>query len=98
MQAVEILECVMLVCFGLSWPISVYKSAKSKSTAGKSPIFMTAILTGYTAGIVAKVLGGNITYVLALYVLNFSVVTVDFVLYFINRRRERASAMQKAAA
>ncbi len=85
---VTIMESIMLICFGLSWPISVYKSLKSHSTAGKSPIFMSAILIGYLAGISGKIMGGQFTYVLALYLLNFSVVSFDFFLYFKNRRAE----------
>lgn len=89
MEIVAVLECVMLVCFGLSWPISVYKSLKTRSTAGKSVAFTVAILVGYAAGIVGKIISGNITYVLILYLINFVVVCFDFVLYFVNRRRER---------
>ena len=61
MEVVAILECVMLVCFGVSWPISVYKSLKTRSTAGKSVAFTVAILVGYTAGITAKIISGNLT-------------------------------------
>ena len=89
MEIVAVLECVMLVCFGLSWPISVYKSLKTRSTAGKSVAFTVAILVGYAAGIGGKIISGNITYVLILYLINFVVVCFDFVLYFVNRRRER---------
>ena len=31
----EILETVMMICFGISWPLSVYKSYKARSAAGK---------------------------------------------------------------
>ncbi len=48
-------EIGMLVCFGISWPISVFKSWKTKSTAGKSILFMTAILIGYISGILHKI-------------------------------------------
>ena len=51
---VEILECIMLACFGVSWPISVYKSLTSRSTKGKSVVFIVAILVGYIAGIAGK--------------------------------------------
>jgi len=84
-----IFECIMLICFGISWPISVYKSLTSRSTKGKSVIFIAAILIGYIAGILGKIIGHNISYVLIVYIFNFCVVSVDFVLYFINRRRER---------
>ncbi len=86
---VAILESIMLICFGVSWPISVYKSWKSKSTRGKSLIFMLAIIVGYAAGIAGKILGGQLNYVLALYILNVTFVGVDLALYFVNKRRER---------
>ena len=57
----RILECLMLICFGLSWPISVYKSYTSRSTKGKSVYFTVAILLGYLCGIAAKIIGGDIT-------------------------------------
>ena len=50
----EIFEFIMLTCFGLSWPISVWKSIKSKSTQGKSVVFIIAIIIG---GIVAGIFG-----------------------------------------
>ncbi len=89
-----IFESIMLICFGLSWPISVYKSIKSKSTKGKSVFFLFAILIGYISGITGKIVAHvnnekDINYVLALYVINFLVVSTDVVLYFINRKRER---------
>lgn len=87
-----VLECIMLLCFGLSWPISVYKSVKSKSTQGKSVMFMSAILIGYISGIVAKIIAGALNYVLVIYVFNFLVVSADFVIYFINKRHEQKLA------
>ncbi|MGN1345529.1 MAG: hypothetical protein ACI4V1_01985 [Eubacteriales bacterium] len=93
---VEIFECIMLFCFGISWPISVYKSITSRSTKGKSCVFIAAILIGYIAGIAGKIIGGNINYTLVLYIFNFAVVSVDFALYFINRKRE-AVPMKPAA-
>lgn len=89
LDAVSVCETVMLVCFGLSWPLSVYKSFTSRSTKGKSLLFTIAIILGYTAGIVGKICGGNINYVLALYFINLAFVSVDLALYFINRKRER---------
>ena len=84
----ELCELTMLICFGISWPISVYKSYRSRSTKGKSPIFILAIIVGYIAGIIGKFVGGQITYVLAFYCLNLSVVSADLVLYTRNRRLE----------
>lgn len=86
---VEIFESIMLICFGVSWPISVYKSATSHSTKGKSAVFIAAILVGYLAGIVGKLVGGNVNYVLAIYIFNFVVVSLDFALFFVNKKREK---------
>lgn len=85
---VQFFECVMLICFGISWPVSVYKSIVSKSTKGKSAVFIVAILIGYISGILGKIIGNNINYVLVLYILNFIVVSIDMLLYLVNRKRE----------
>lgn len=87
---VQLFECIMLLCFGISWPVSVYKSYTSRSTQGKSLVFMSAILIGYIAGITGKIISGNINYVLAVYIFNFIIVSIDFGLFFINRKREMA--------
>ncbi len=84
----QICESIMLICFGISWPISVYKSFTSKSTKGKSVVFIFAIIFGYIAGITGKIVGDQINYVLVLYCLNLLFVIVDLVLYFINKKNE----------
>jgi len=40
-------EAGMLICFGASWPLDIYKSLKSRSTAGKSVMFMFVLCVGY---------------------------------------------------
>lgn len=84
-----IFESIMLVCFGLSWPISVYKSLKSKTTKGKSILFIFAIIIGYISGIFGKILNNDINYVLILYCFNLIIVSFDLALFFINKRREK---------
>ena len=86
----EIFELIMLVCFGLSWPMSVYKSLTSRSTQGKSVFFIIAIIVGYISGIIGKLIGGQYNYVLAVYCLNLLIVSADLLLFFINRHREQA--------
>ncbi len=87
---VEILETAMLILFGCSWPNNILKSLKVKSTKGKSLLFLILIDVGYVCGIAAKLLAGNpVWYVLAVYILNFVMVTTDMVLYFHYRRQEK---------
>jgi hypothetical protein len=80
-------ELIMLTYFGLSWPISVYKSWKTKSTAGKSILFMTAILIGYIAGILHKILY-SFDFVIFIYIFNLLMVGLDVTLYWIHFNRE----------
>ena len=85
----QVLEAAMLICFGISWPLSVVKNIKAHSAKGMSPAFILLIMSGYVAGITAKVLSGAINYVLAVYILNLAIVSVNLVIYFINRRYDR---------
>lgn len=90
----EICEFIMLLCFGLSWPISVYKSIRSGSTRGKSAVFIIAIVVGYISGIVGKLASGQSGYVLIVYCFNLAVVCTDLILFFINRHREKKEKIQ----
>ncbi len=44
-------EIIMLICFGLAWPLSIYKSATSRQVGSRSLAFLIALLVGYIAGI-----------------------------------------------
>ena len=95
----EILEIVMLLCFGASWPMNVIKSWNARTTKGKSLAFLCLILLGYVAGITAKLINpvymasfSEKWYVLFFYVLNFCMVGLDFCLYFRNRKLDREAA------
>ncbi|NTU88937.1 MAG: hypothetical protein HGA54_03390, partial [Actinobacteria bacterium] len=66
----ELLETIMLICFGFSWPMNAYKAFKARTALGVSWQFLTLITLGYFAGIAAKLVSGNINYVLAVYLIN----------------------------
>ena len=66
----EALEAIMLICFGLSWPMNAYKNFKARTAAGTSWQFILLITLGYFAGIAAKFVSGTINWVLAVYFLN----------------------------
>lgn len=93
----QFLEMGMLVCFGFSWPMSLYKNIKAKSAHSMSLPFILLIVSGYVAGIAAKIYSHSINFVLAVYVLNLIIVCVNLVVYFINRRYDRIRAQQQAA-
>lgn len=80
----SIYEIIMLICFGAAWPFSIYKSLKSKSTKGKSAMFMIVLIIGYISGILNKLLVhyDNVIY---LYILNILMVFIDLILYYRNK-------------
>ena len=65
----SLFEILMLVCFGISWPISIIKALRTRQVAGKSPVFMIIVMTGYASGIVHKIRYSH-DWVISLYVLN----------------------------
>ena len=85
----EILEATMIILFGISWPLSVYKSFKTKTAKGKSILFLSFILVGYLMGILGKILSHKITWVFIFYCINLLMVSIDFTLYFINMKRDK---------
>ena len=77
----SIFEATMLICFGMSWPISIAKSLRTKVVAGKSPLFMVLLCFGYLCGIIHKLLY-SMDWVILLYTLNMVLVAIDLSLYF----------------
>jgi hypothetical protein len=80
-------EAAMLVCFGVSWPISIAKSIRTKVVDGKSPLFMAIVIAGYLCGIIHKILYSR-DYVIALYAVNLALVGIDMIVYFYYLKRQ----------
>lgn len=92
----KILEVTMLVLFGFSWPFNLIKSIKTKSTKGKSLLFLVLIDLGYVAGILSKFFSTTFVWatdwwVFMIYVINFLFVSADLIMYFVNAKREKAN-------
>ena len=90
----KILEATMLIMFGISWPFNLMKSIKTKSTKGKSLLFLILVDIGYIAGITSKFFSTSFVWatdwwVFAIYVINFLFVSADLAMYFINRANEK---------
>ena len=93
----SILETVMLVCFGFSWPLNVMKAYKAKTAKGTSLPFILLIVTGYIAGITAKVITDQINYVLIAYIVNLAIVSLNIVIYFRNVYLDRKRLQELGA-
>ena len=99
----EILEIIMIVSFGISWPMNVIKSYKARTAKGKSLAFLLLILLGYVAGITSKFVNeaymasfSQKWYVLVFYILNFVMVSADLCMYIRNYKldKKRAAGME----
>ena len=104
MQITDLLETLMILCVGLSWPISIRKSWISRTAKGKSLFFEFFIWIGYIFGIVRKfLLWGAATSALDwlfylswfFYFLNFVEITIDMALYFRNVKLDRVADAAK---
>ena len=87
----EILEIIMILSFGASWPMNVMKSYKARTTKGKSLAFLCLIFFGYIAGITSKLLNeaymssfASKWYVLVFYIINLMMVGTDLCIYYRN--------------
>ncbi len=91
----QILEAAMLICFGLSWPMNAYKSYKSATAVSTSWQFITLITAGYVAGIAAKFVSGDISWVLIVYFLNLGCLAINWAVYFRNKKLDRERIEQQ---
>ncbi len=88
----EILEIIMMILFGCSWPNNIMTTLRNKSTKGKSLMFLILIDIGYACGIASKLLAPSFKwYVMFFYVLNLIMVSIDLCLYFYYRSKEKAA-------
>ena len=92
----KILEATMIVLFGISWPFNLAKSIRSKTTKGKSLLFLVLIDLGYLAGITSKFFSESFVWktdwwIFVIYSINFTLVTLDLIVYFVNKSHENKS-------
>lgn len=87
----SIFEALMMLGFGLAWPFNIYKSAKTKTAAGKSLAFMITIELAYLCGVIHKMFY-NFDAVIWLYIANLIMVFIDLMLMLRNRKLDAARA------
>ena len=93
----SLLEASMILCFGLSCPISIRKSWVARTAKGKSLFFEVFIWIGYVFGIARKIIDYTnnpdqswlFFLAWAFYILNILEITVDMLLYFRNVRLDK---------
>ena len=95
MNLAHLFEASMLVCFGFSWPLNVMKAYKARTAKGTSLPFIILIITGYIAGITAKIINKQFNYVLAVYFLNLAIVMTNVFVYIRNKSLDRKAETEK---
>lgn len=92
---ISIMETMMVVLFGISWPINIVKAWKAKTAKGTSVMFYFFIWLGYVFALVGKFAliyeHSNVAwyetvhwYVMFFYFLNIIMVTIGILIYFRN--------------
>lgn len=96
----SIMEMLMVICFGISWPFNIAKAWKARTARGTSLLFYFFIWIGYIFAIIGKIIlivynfpqPWYVTvkwYVLFFYILNTVMVTIGILLYFRNRALDK---------
>lgn len=88
----EILEMIMLIMFGLSWPLNLVKCYKARTAKGTSILFYCAIEIGYISGIVRKFYIHDVNFVLIFYFFNLIMILGCIVIYFRNKHLDKLSS------
>lgn len=93
----EILEILMVVSFGASWPLNAIKAFKARTTKGTSLAFLFLIFFGYIMGIASKFSNtaymaefSKKWYVLFFYCLNLVMVSINIAFYFRNKSLDKS--------
>ncbi len=101
MNLAQTLEAGMLLCFGIAWPVDIYKTLRTRQVAGKSIGFMLIVLLGYVCGMAAKFYrageGQPLEPVTWLYAFNAVLVAVDILVYLHFRRASNGVLTAKIA-
>lgn len=85
----SVFEAIMILCFGVAWPFSIYKSYTSRQVAGKSILFLFTVFIGYVSGVIHKITHG-FDWVTYLYMLNGTMIFIDIILYYRNKKLLKA--------
>ncbi len=92
----SVMETMMVICFGISWPLNIVKAWKSRTAKGTSILFYFFIWIGYIFAMTGKI--AMITanspmpwydtvewYVMFFYVLNILMVSAGIIIYLRNK-------------
>jgi hypothetical protein len=76
--------------------LNVIKAYKARTAKGTSLPFIILIITGYLAGISAKIINGQFNYVLVVYFLNLAIVMTNVFVYIRNKALDKKVEAKKS--
>lgn len=91
-------EIIMIILFGISWPLNIVKAYRGRTAKGTSFLFTFFIAIGYVCGIASKLFEAAVdpsywtflrTFAFVFYFINLSMVTTSICIYFRNRRLDK---------
>ena len=103
----SVMEMLMVVCFGISWPLNIAKAWKARTAKGTSVLFYFFIWIGYVFAIVGKICliaynapqAWYVTvkwYVMFFYVVNILMVSAGILIYFRNKTLDKLAERRAA--
>ncbi len=103
----SIMEMLMVICFGISWPLNITKAWKARTAKGTSVLFYFFIWIGYVFAMIGKgvLIAYNAPqpwyvtvkwYVMFFYVLNILMVSCGILIYFRNRALDKLAERRAA--
>jgi hypothetical protein len=90
----ELFESLMVISFGVSWPMNIFRAYKGRTAKGTSVFFLYCIEFGYISGIIMKLLTGDMQaffsgdlskYGCFFYILNALMVFIAILIYIRNK-------------
>ncbi len=102
----DIMEMLMVICFGISWPLNIIKAWKARTAKGTSLLFYFFIWIGYVFALIGKfVLIGSKApapwyetvkwYVLTFYIINVVMVSAGILIYFRNKAIDNNKKLER---
>lgn len=96
----ELFESLMVISFGLSWPMNIIRAYKGRTAKGTSLLFLICIEFGYISSIIWKLLTGDMQafftgdftkYGCFFYLLNALMVAIAIFIYFRNKAIDKGN-------
>lgn len=99
----ELFESIMVICFGISWPMNIVRAYRGRTAKGTSIFFLACIEFGYLSAIIWKLITGDMQafflgnlskYGCFFYIINAIMVFLAILIYIRNKAHDRVECKQ----